>query len=231
MRAAAVRLGRLPVRVLPEDLRRKVREHRSPFSICFVVDNSYSVHAERMIDTVKGLTFRLLEDAAGRGDKIALVAFKGGLPEATIALPLTRSPSLALRRLERIPISGRTPLADALEKARRLLRQEAVKHPNAVPVVVVVTDGLPTVSLRPGGNALADVLAEARALRRTKVVCVVADAAPPGAAARASCGPEIARASGGTYLPLSALAPEILERFDLDRLRGSTWTDDAMMQI
>ena len=200
----------MPLAVSPEDLRRKVREHRSPFSVCFVVDNSYSVHAERMVENVKGLVFRLLEDAAHHGDRVALVAFKGGLPEATVALPLTRSLALALRRLTAVPLSGRTPLADALLRARRLLQQDARKRPNAVPITVVVTDGLPTVALRPGGDPLADVVAEARELRRAGVFCVVGDAARPGRGAAASCGRAIADASGGLHVPIAELAPEAL---------------------
>jgi len=210
LRAAARRTGRAPLAVVPEDLRRKVREHRSPFSVCFVVDNSYSVHAEKMVEKVKGLAFGLLEDAAHRGDRVALVAFKGGLPEATVALPLTRSVPLAFRRLRAVPLSGQTPLADALGRARRLLRQDASKRPNAVPVAVVVTDGLPTVALRRGGDPLADVLAEARELRRAGIVCVVADAARSSPAGKASCGRALAQASGGVHVPIAELAPDVL---------------------
>jgi magnesium chelatase subunit D len=169
-----------------------------------VVDNSYSLQAERMVETVKGLALRLLEDAAHRGDRVALVAFKGGLPEATVALPLTRSLRLAERRLARVPLSGRTPLADALARARRLLRQEQFKHANALPLVVAVTDGLPTVPLRPGGDPLADALAEARRLRRGGIGLVVLDAAIGGSRAR-SCGPELARAAGGLHLPFDEI--------------------------
>jgi magnesium chelatase subunit D len=202
LRAAAVRSGRTPLEVLPEDLRRRVREHRSPFSVCFVVDNSWSVHAERMVEKVKGVVFDLLEDATRRGDKVALVAFKGGVPEATVALPPTASSALARRRLEQIPLSGQTPLGDALRRARLLLRGELVRHPNAVPLLVVVSDGLPTVPVRPGGDPVADVLAEARALRRARVLCVVVETVGTG---RSGCAAELARASGGTCLPLSEL--------------------------
>src|SRR5207253_7431083 len=180
VRAAAVRGGRTPIRIEPGDLRRKVREHHSPFAVCFVVDNSWSVHAERMVEKAKGVVFRLLEDATGRGDKVALVAFRGGLPEATVALPFTSSLAAAARRLRRVPLAGQTPLADALRRARILVRQELSTHPNAVPLVVVVTDGLPTVPLRRGGDAVRDALAEARALRRAHVGCVVADAGGHG---------------------------------------------------
>jgi magnesium chelatase subunit D len=206
LRAAIVRSRRRPVEVRAEDLRRRVREHRSPYSVCFVVDNSWSVHAERMVEKVKGVVFELLEDATRRGDKVALVAFKGGIPEGTVVLPPTASLSQARRRLEAIPLSGQTPLADALRRARLLLRGELVRHPNAVPLVVVVSDGLPTVPLRFGGDAVADVLVEARALRRARMACVVADV-PSSAQGHAAA---LAEAAGGMLLPLEALAAGVV---------------------
>ncbi len=207
IRAAALR-RRTTIEL--EDLRRKIREHRSPFAVCFVVDNSYSVQAERMVEKVKGLTLRLLEDATHRGDRVALVAFKGGVPEATVALPLTRSLVRAVGQLERIPLSGRTPLADALLRARRLLRQELVRHPNAFPLVVCVTDGLPTVPLRMGGDPLDDALAEARALRLARIGLVVADATSREDHTK-SCGPALAAAAGGLHLDFDELTSGALE--------------------
>jgi magnesium chelatase subunit D len=206
LRAAAMRSGRTPIRVEPGDLRRKVREHRSPFAVCFVVDNSWSVHAERMVEKAKGVVFRLLEDATGRGDKVALVAFRGGLPEATVALPFTSSLAAATRRLKRIPLSGQTPLADALRRARILLRQELSKHPNAVPLVVVLTDGEATVPLRAGSDPVRDALSEGQALGRARIGCVVADTSD----GTRGCAAELARASRGTRIPVVELAPELL---------------------
>jgi magnesium chelatase subunit D len=193
-----------------------VREHRSPFAVAFVVDNSYSVHAERMVEKVKGLTLRLLEDAAHRGDRVALVAFKSGVPEATVALPLTRSLPLAHSRLEAVPLSGRTPLADALRRAGRVLRQEVRKHRNVVPLVVCVTDGLPTVPLTAGGDPLEDALAEARALRRSGIVFVAGETAPAGSGRSGACA-QLAEAAGGVMLPFDRLVPETLAEL-LDRI-------------
>jgi Mg-chelatase subunit ChlD len=202
LRAAAVRGGRRPLAVRPEDLRRRVREHRSPFSVCFVVDNSWSVHAERMVEKVKGVVFELLDDATRRGDKVSLVAFKGGIPEGAVVLPPTASRARARRRLEKVPLSGQTPLADALRRGRLLLRGELVRHPNAVPLLVLVSDGLPTVPLRPGGDPVGDALAEARALRRGRIGCVVAEV-PSSADGHAAA---LAEAAGGVRLPLAELA-------------------------
>jgi len=170
--------------------------------VCFVVDNSWSVHAERMVEKVKGVVFELLDDATRRGDKVSLVAFKGGVAEATVALPPTSSRALARRRLDEIPLSGQTPLGDALRRARLLLRGELLRHPNSVPLVVVVSDGLPTVPVRRGADPVADLLAEGRALRRARIGCVVAEVAGP----EHGSAEALARASGGTRLPLSELA-------------------------
>lgn len=207
---AAAPAGARPIAVERADLRGKVREHRSPLAVCFVVDNSYSVQADGLVATVKGLVFRVLQDAAQRGDRVALVAFSGGLPEATVALRLTTSLPLASQRLRDVPLAGRTPLADALRRARLLLRQELVRHPNAVPVVVAVTDGLPTAPLRPGGSALRDALDEGTRLRRGHVRLVVVDAARPGG--RGGCGGALAAAGGGVHIALAQLAPESFGR-------------------
>jgi magnesium chelatase subunit D len=209
VRAAAVR-GGAPIVVRPEDLRRKVRRHRSPYAVCFVVDNSWSVHAERMVEKVKGVVLRLLDEATGHGDRVALVAFRGGIPEATVALPFTSSPALALRRLRRVPLSGQTPLADALRRARSLVRQELFKHPNSVPLVVVVTDGRPTVPLRRGADPYDDLLTEGAALRRARLTCVVTDTS-----GSERCAEELSRVAHALYIPIVDLAPEVV----LDTLR------------
>jgi magnesium chelatase subunit D len=208
LRAAAVRAGRRdePLRVTTEDLRRRVREHRVPYDLCVVVDNSYSLHADRLVEKVKGLVFALLEDAVGRRDRVSLVAFKPGLPEAVVALRPTTSLTLASRRLRSVPLSGRTPLAHAAFVTRRLLHQELAKRPNVRPMVAVVSDGLPNVPLHRGGDPLADVLAEGRALRRAGFGVLVLDAA---AGRTPGCGLALAEAAGGLHLPLADVAPGI----------------------
>jgi magnesium chelatase subunit D len=210
LRAAAARTGaHRPFRIERDDLRRKVRDHRSPFAVVLVVDNSYSLAAESMLERVKGLALRILEEPAHRGDKVALVAFRGGVPQATVALPLTRSRRLARGRLEQMPISGQTPLPDALRRGRRLLLQERVRHPDSVPLLVAITDGRPTVALRDGGDPTADMLAEAHELRRARIACVVVDAAVPGSPEAADRGAHaLARAAGGVEMALAALVPE-----------------------
>lgn len=208
LRAAAAR-GR-PLQIQRDDLRRKVREHRSPFAVALVVDNSYSLAAESMLEQVKGLALTILDEPAHRGDKVGLVAFRGGVPQATVALPLTRSRTLARRRLEQMPLSGQTPLPDALRLGRELLGQERLRHPDSVPVVVAITDGRATVALQRGGDPELDMLAQGRALRRERIACVIVDAAAPGSPeARRHGAAALARAAAGVVMPLSALVPAV----------------------
>ena len=211
VRAAAARAGRTKARygVEPEDVRRKVRQHRVPLEVCIVLDNSYSLHAERLVETVKGVVFRLLEDAAARGDRASVVAFRSGVAEATVALRPTRSVAVAVERLRRVPLSGRTPLASALDLARRVLRQELHKRPNARPLVVVVSDGLPNVPLSRGSDPLEDVLGQARLVRRAGISCVVVDAVAPEREGE-SCGRALADAAGGLHVLLGDLSPDTL---------------------
>lgn len=211
VRAAATRAGRTGSRygIEPEDVRRKVRQHRVPLEVCIVLDNSYSLHAERLVETVKGVVFRLLEDAAARGDRASVVAFRSGVAEATVALRPTRSIAVATEKLRQVPLSGRTPLAAALDLGRRMLRQELHKRPNARPLVVVVSDGLPNVPLVRGSDPLEDVLAQAALLRRAGMSCVVVDAVLPGKEGE-SCGRALADAARGVHVPLGELSPDAL---------------------
>ena len=55
-------------------------------------------------------------------------------------------------RLATLRTGGRTPLADGLLRARRLLAAERLRDPRRRPLLVVLTDGRATVAARPGGG-------------------------------------------------------------------------------
>ena len=208
LRAAAAR-GELEI--TPADLRRKVREQRAPLLVALVVDNSYSLAAEAMLEHAKGVAFALLSEAAHRRNRVAIVAFKGGGDAATVALAPTRSVRLVRERLEDVPLAGRTPLADAVRIAHRLLRQARHRHPSAVPLAVLVTDGRATVPLRSRGDAEADAVAQAQLLAAAGVRCVVVDTAVPGSPeAKAGGARELARAARAELVPIADLTPDAL---------------------
>ena len=213
--AAAARVVASQNKVLeirPEDIRVKIRRHRSPLAIVFVVDNSWSVHVEATLERVKGVILGLLKDARTHRDKVALVAFRHSRrPEATVCLPLTASYRLAIEKLKKLVVSGSTPLPDALYKAYRLLRQEQIKYNNAVPVMVIATDGLPNVPLRPGKDTYLDVASMCRRLPRDGIAAIVVDTEPQGAGAGANGCRQMAALSRGKYLPVSMLTRRAIE--------------------
>jgi magnesium chelatase subunit D len=71
-----------------------------------------------------------------------LVTFRGD--SAEVALPPTHSVDIAATRLDEIPAGGRTPLAEGLLEAARVLVRERLRDPRLRPLLVVVTDGRAT---------------------------------------------------------------------------------------
>ena len=177
--------------------------------MAFVVDNSWSIQVDATLEKTKGVILELLKDARHHHDKVALVTFRHNRrPDATVCLPLTRSYALAAERLRSIRVSGTTPLPDGLLKAGRLLRQERIKYHNAIPVMVVVTDGLANVPLVPGGDPYADMAGLCRRQARDGVKTIIVDTEPGGSEpGRGHCR-EMASWSKGACLPLSGLTLE-----------------------
>ncbi|GEP40507.1 magnesium chelatase [Nocardioides psychrotolerans] len=134
------RTGRL--RLHGDDLRVATREGKEANLVLFCVDASGSMAARRRMEHVKTAILSLLLDAYRRRDKVGLVTFRAD--GALVALPPTHSVDIAATRLEQLPSGGRTPLAEGLLEADRVLRLERVRDPRRRPLLVVVTDGRAT---------------------------------------------------------------------------------------
>jgi magnesium chelatase subunit D len=125
-----------------DDLRVAVREGHEANLILFCVDASGSMAARKRMEQVKTAVLSLLMDAYQRRDKVAMVTFRGD--RAELALPPTHSVEIAATRLRDLPAGGRTPLAEGLAEAERLLGLERIRDPRRRPLLVVVTDGRAT---------------------------------------------------------------------------------------
>jgi magnesium chelatase subunit D len=147
LRAAA---GKQPARgrtegrivLAAEDLRTAVREGREANLVLFCVDASGSMAARKRMTQVKTAILSLLLDAYRRRDKVGLVTFRGA--EAALTLPPTHSVDIAAARLDELPAGGRTPVAEGLLEAAKVLRRERLRDPRLRPLLVVVTDGRAT---------------------------------------------------------------------------------------
>jgi magnesium chelatase subunit D len=122
-----------------EDLRFKQRERKMGHLALFVLDCSGSMGAKKRMVATKGAIMSLLLDCYQKRDQVSLVVFRQ--TRAEVVLPPTASVELASRRLQDLPVGGKTPLAAGLLAAYRLLRVVSRKDPRRRFLVIIISDG------------------------------------------------------------------------------------------
>jgi magnesium chelatase subunit D len=186
-----------------EDLRLAVREGKEGNLVLFAVDASGSMAARQRMSAVSGAVLSLLRDAYQRRDKVGVVTFRG--TEAQVALPPTSSVDAAVARLRKLRTGGRTPLADGLLRAHKVLAVERLRDPRRRPLLVVVTDGRAT-SARPGHDPVQDALKAAAMLAADGIAAVVVDC--EHGPVRLGLADKLATALDGVCLRLEQLSAE-----------------------
>jgi Mg-chelatase subunit ChlD len=131
--------------ILPDDVQKKVRVRRASNLILFVVDASWSMAGSQRMEATKGAIMSLLVDAYQKRDRVGLVVFQK--EEARLVLPFTSSVELAQGALRHLPVGGKTPLSAGLMLAYRVFRRELRLHQEAMPLLILLTDGAGNVSL------------------------------------------------------------------------------------
>ncbi|ADJ48772.1 magnesium chelatase subunit ChlD [Amycolatopsis mediterranei S699] len=184
----------------PEDLRFALREGREGNLVLFCVDASGSMGAKARMREVKSAVLSLLLDAYQRRDKVGLVTFRGDAAE--LALPPTISVDAAASRLEGLPTGGRTPLAEGLLEAARVLRVEEIRDPRRRPLLVVVTDGRAT----SGPDAVARAKAAAGLLAGVTTILMDCESGKM----RLGLAADLAAHLGAEHVPLADVAAESL---------------------
>ncbi len=185
-----------PVQIRRDDLRIRRLKQRSQTTAVFAVDASGSAAAQRLAEA-KGAIERLLADCYARRDQVAMLAFRG--TRAEVMLPPTRSLVRAKRSLAAQPGGGGTPLAAGIDAA--LAVADGARRRGESPLFVLLTDGRANIA-RSGvaarGEALADALHAAHAIRDSEIPALVVDTSPrPQSRVQ-----ELAAAMTGRYLPL-----------------------------
>lgn len=188
------------LKLRPEDVRYALREGREGNLVLFCVDASGSMGAKARMREVKSAVLSLLLDAYQRRDKVGLVTFRGNAAE--LALPPTISVDAAASRLEGLPTGGRTPLAEGLLEAARVLRVEEIRDPRRRPLLVVVTDGRAT----SGPDAVARAQAAAGLL--SGVTTIVMDC--ESGKMRLGLAADLAAHLGADHVPLADVAADAL---------------------
>ncbi|WP_066911960.1 VWA domain-containing protein [Millisia brevis] len=186
--------------VLPVDLRGTERAGRGPALVVFLLDASGSMAARDRLAAVTGAVLSLLRDAYRRRDTVAVVAARGA--GAEVALPPTRSPAIASRLLATLTTGGRSPLAEGLDTARRLIGREAVRDRGRTPLLVILTDGRAT-----GGRDALERMRRAAArvaLQGTSVVVIDCESGR----IRLGLAADLARRVGGVCLRVDELSAD-----------------------
>lgn len=174
VRSVLARLERAGVGPLgPEDLRRAERARREQRCVLFVVDASGSQASEAAIRIVGEVAGELLGHAYRARAHVAVIALGGA--EASVVLRPTRSLEVARQRLAAIERRGATPLASGLAEAARLVAQ--LRHRGMEVLLVVVTDGRPTVGDDAGRGPIEATLAAAAELGRLGIEGIVVEVA------------------------------------------------------
>jgi magnesium chelatase subunit D len=186
-----------------EDLRAAVHEGRESNLVLFAVDTSGSMAAKQRMSAVTGAVLSLLRDAYQRRDQVGVITFRGA--DAEVALPPTSSIDAAVRRLAKLRTGGRTPLAEGLLRARKVLAVQRLRDPRRRPLLVVLTDGRATSAAR-GHDPVHDALRAAALLGADGVASVTVDC--EHGPVRLGVAARVAEALGGACLTLPELSAE-----------------------
>lgn len=186
--------------IMPADLRGTERGGRGPALVVFLLDASGSMAARDRLAAVTGAVLSLLRDAYRRRDTVAVVAARGS--GAEVALPPTRSPAIASRLLTGLTTGGRSPLAEGLDTARRLIGRESVRDRSRTPLLVILTDGRAT-----GGRDALERMRRAAARVATQGTSVVVIDCESGRV-RLGLATDLARRVGGVCLRVDELSAD-----------------------
>ncbi|WP_033342562.1 vWA domain-containing protein [Catenuloplanes japonicus] len=145
----------LPIRLQPDDFEVAETERRATAAVAVLVDLSYSMFADGRWGPMKQTALALSHLVATKfpQDALEIIGFN------RYAVKLSQQ---ELAEIEPTRLQG-TNLQHALMLAGRHLR----KHPNAEPVVLVITDGEPTAHLDADGEAWFDWPTTMETLRAT----------------------------------------------------------------
>jgi magnesium chelatase subunit D len=154
------------------DLREKVRERKVGNLVVFVVDASGSMAAEERMTATKGAILSLLLDAYQRRDRVGMIVFRKS--KAELVLPPTNSVELAQKCLAKLPTGGRTPMAHGLNLGLETVRDHIRRDKEAIPLLVLVSDGRANVPLN-GGDPVEEAKTVAHAISSAGIKSIAID--------------------------------------------------------
>jgi magnesium chelatase subunit D len=133
----------LALRISLADVREKLRVYKAPMTIIFVLDLSGSMLMN--IEALKTAILNSHREAYRSRDRVGIVVLKDTGAEV-VQHPITNLRVVA-SKLAGLKISGFTPLAAGMLKAREVLKEEKRRNKSTISVLVIMTDGSANVPL------------------------------------------------------------------------------------
>jgi len=198
LRAAALS-SKGKIKVKSEDLRHKIRKHGARASIVMLVDISGSMVSDRKANRLKGILNNVIEDTNRHQDRISVIGFKG--EEAEIIIPTTRRATSFREQIDNIRVGGTTPLAAGMRKGYEILKKEKLKD-EFVPLLLILSDGMPNVALKEG--PIKDALSIAEKIKNKEIHTIVVNFERSVRYGH-EVNMELALAAGGRYYDLEEL--------------------------
>lgn len=187
------------ISVKGEDLRHKIRKHGARASIVMVVDISGSMFSDRKANRLKGILNSVIEDANRHHDRISVIGFKGD--DAEIIIPTTRRATSFREQVDNIRVGGTTPLAAGMKKGLEILKKEKLRA-EFVPLLLILSDGMPNVGLE--GGPMKDAIMIAEKIKEKEIHTLVINFEKSVRYGH-EVNMELALASGGRYYDLEEL--------------------------
>lgn len=187
------------IKIEVSDLREKIRKHGARATIVVIVDISGSMVADKKTKRVKDMLNNIITNSQRYKDKLTIIGFKGQNSE--IIVPTTKRPQSYKHHLNTITVGGTTPLALGLNKGLEILMKEK-KCREYVPIMILLTDGMPNVSLNK--NPILDSLYIASKLKKEEINSIIINFERTKQNGR-SFNMELALEAGGKYYDLEDL--------------------------
>ena len=207
IRAAALRRGgggKLVIKKI--DLREKIRRRKISTLINIILDTSGSMIEKRKVEVTSNVIIELLKDAYQRRDKVALTTYSDRA--ADVPLQFTSSVELAKGFMENVSFGGTTPLSAGMLTGLNILLSEMMKGLVAIPLMVLITDGVANVPLEVGGNIERELKRICHIIKEKNVNMLVVDISEQGA----PLALDICKECGGRYLHQGGLTEKGLYR-------------------
>jgi magnesium chelatase subunit D len=125
------------------DIREKLRLYRAPMTIIFVIDLSGSMLMN--IEALKTAILNSHKEAYRSRDRVGIVAVKD-TGAVVVQHPITNLRVVA-GKLGGLKVSGFTPLAAGMLKAREVLKEAKRRDKATIPVMIIMSDGSANVPL------------------------------------------------------------------------------------